>query len=583
MHLHEFEALSEEQLAKIEKDKRTKQYKKLQYKLGFLPLLRRIQQLKRDLSRKRAVTVLRLAEEIGDDCDSSDEVETCDFDLWQTRRAAAYALQLQKTVDNVESESEMSPEEIVEPESDMKMSSPVKEERMQIDVKIETPVTIKAKTKVDSPSDSAKSSDIEVEATPQVAVETPVTIKAQTKANSPSDSAKSSDIEIEATAQIVSAEQKIESPDDTDTDDDNFLLYDPMFEDIKDIAVKIEKEDNIEHVTPVLSASPIIIEVDESRVLSDNIEELKISVDESRVLSDNTGELRMAENEIQASTCQKKKSFADMIEHRKANAKVKLTSPKRKRDKENEDPSLSPRKRKKVNEEANKPTENRKRRYKLRIPNTYNAKGFHSKGCNHLELGRYEKALSDFNKAIELDSSVASYFWSRGRAFLKLDKLVEALADYEGAVRLDPNNAQYWNRRGFVKSQLGRLEEALEDYDKAIELDPQFVKAFYNCGAVLRKLLRWDCALGCYDKAVSLDSTMAKAFNARGKVLRKLGRWEEALESHAKAAELDPTHSKYSSNLRSISRKISRRNAELAEEEKWDPSLEEDNEMVELF
>ena len=49
MHINEFEALSEEQLAKIEKDKRTKQYKKLQYKLGFLPLLRRIQQLKRVL------------------------------------------------------------------------------------------------------------------------------------------------------------------------------------------------------------------------------------------------------------------------------------------------------------------------------------------------------------------------------------------------------------------------------------------------------------------------------------------------------------------------------------------------------
>jgi len=166
---NEFEALSEEQLAKIEKDKRTKQYKKLQYKLGFLPLLRRIQQLKRDLSRKRAVTVLRLAEEIGDDCDSSDEIETCDFDLWQTRRAGEYALQLQKTVENDESESEMSPEEIVEPEPNMKVTTPIKEEKTQSDVKMEPIVTVKAETKGDSPSVSLKSSDVEIETIPQVA------------------------------------------------------------------------------------------------------------------------------------------------------------------------------------------------------------------------------------------------------------------------------------------------------------------------------------------------------------------------------------------------------------------------------
>merc|ERR1719483_1364118 len=101
-----------------------------------------------------------------------------------------------------------------------------------------------------------------------------------------------------------------------------------MFEDIKDVVVKVEKQDNIEHLSPSLIAIPAII-----------------GIDESRVLSENTGDLRKFENEVQASTCEKKTSFADMIEHRKANTKQK-----RKRDKENEDPSCSPRKRKKLNE-----------------------------------------------------------------------------------------------------------------------------------------------------------------------------------------------------------------------------------------
>ncbi len=50
----------------------------------------------------------------------------------------------------------------------------------------------------------------------------------------------------------------------------------------------------------------------------------------------------------------------------------------------------------------------------------------------------------------------------------------KALADYNKAIELDPKFATAYYNRGFVDADKKDYDKALADYNKAIELDPKY-------------------------------------------------------------------------------------------------------------
>ena len=56
-------------------------------------------------------------------------------------------------------------------------------------------------------------------------------------------------------------------------------------------------------------------------------------------------------------------------------------------------------------------------------------------------MGRYDEALADLNRAIELDPDDAGAFGRRGETYIALGNYDEALADLNRAIELDPAKA----------------------------------------------------------------------------------------------------------------------------------------------
>ena len=54
-----------------------------------------------------------------------------------------------------------------------------------------------------------------------------------------------------------------------------------------------------------------------------------------------------------------------------------------------------------------------------------------------------------------------------------MGKFEEAIKDFDKAIELNPQDAEVYIERGFMKFLLTKYEEAFEDYKKAGELDPQ--------------------------------------------------------------------------------------------------------------
>jgi tetratricopeptide (TPR) repeat protein len=67
-------------------------------------------------------------------------------------------------------------------------------------------------------------------------------------------------------------------------------------------------------------------------------------------------------------------------------------------------------------------------------------------------MKRYDEALADYTRAIELDPSDAEFFGSRGQAYQAIGRYDEALADFNRAIELDPN---YRPQQGGLGSESG--------------------------------------------------------------------------------------------------------------------------------
>ena len=103
----------------------------------------------------------------------------------------------------------------------------------------------------------------------------------------------------------------------------------------------------------------------------------------------------------------------------------------------------------------------------------------------------------DYMKYSKEQKLLVQYYFVNGKAsyseeFLNLTKEAiglsrqykndEAIKLYDKAIELNPTVAQAYFNRGTCKSNNIDFEEAIKDYDKAIELNPEYMEAYGNRG-----------------------------------------------------------------------------------------------------
>jgi TonB family protein len=88
-------------------------------------------------------------------------------------------------------------------------------------------------------------------------------------------------------------------------------------------------------------------------------------------------------------------------------------------------------------------------------------------------MGEYDTAITDYNKAIELNPKESSIYFSRGLAHFNKLSYTTAIADFDKVIELDPKEAMAYFKRGNALEKMGSFEKALTDYQKAVELDPE--------------------------------------------------------------------------------------------------------------
>jgi tetratricopeptide (TPR) repeat protein len=83
------------------------------------------------------------------------------------------------------------------------------------------------------------------------------------------------------------------------------------------------------------------------------------------------------------------------------------------------------------------------------------------RGENYRKMGRYDRALADFNRAIELNPEDATALGGRGETYRAMGRYEEALADFDRGLELDPEDAWALAGRGDTYRAMGRSDEIL--------------------------------------------------------------------------------------------------------------------------
>jgi len=177
------------------------------------------------------------------------------------------------------------------------------------------------------------------------------------------------------------------------------------------------------------------------------------------------------------------------------------------------------------------------------ISDKFTVEDYYNRGSTYGELQLYEKALADFDRAIQLDPNDATIYTNRGVIYHKLQHYTDALADQSRAIEIDSNYARAYTNRGNAHYRLEQYDEALTDYDRAIQLDPNYALAYMSRGLLYKSLHSYneEEALADFNKAIELDPTLPQAHHNRGEHYYRLRRYEEALADYTQAIKFDPT------------------------------------------
>lgn len=145
-------------------------------------------------------------------------------------------------------------------------------------------------------------------------------------------------------------------------------------------------------------------------------------------------------------------------------------------------------------------------------------KEFLDNGIYDIQDGKFDSAIENINKSIELKRDWEISYFYRAVARQAMEKYDDAMLDYTKALQINPKMTDaYYNRAKITLSRKDienpDIAGAVKDLEKALELDEKFLDALYAMAAAYKKLEKYNESIVYLDKLIAIepDAVQAKA------------------------------------------------------------------------
>ena len=147
-------------------------------------------------------------------------------------------------------------------------------------------------------------------------------------------------------------------------------------------------------------------------------------------------------------------------------------------------------------------------------------------GIYEFQHGKYNEAIENINKSIELKNDWEIPYFYRAASYQALENYDEAILDYTKSLQInDKLTDAYYNRARILLSRKDienpNITKAILDLEKALELDPNFIEALYAMGAALKKMEKYQESLKYLDRAIELQPDFIHAKALKNLILQK--------------------------------------------------------------
>ncbi len=177
------------------------------------------------------------------------------------------------------------------------------------------------------------------------------------------------------------------------------------------------------------------------------------------------------------------------------------------------------------------------------------AVAYFNRGVGSFNAKDYDKAIHDYDKAIEINNGYTEAYNNRAEAKERMGDLQGAVEDYDALLALDSDRVDAYLRRGTVKSKMNDYEGALRDLSTAVQKTPADIRTYLARAGIHGKLNQYEQAIADLDRAITLDPNNATAYNNRGITKAVLKDVKGAVEDFKTALKLRPDYEDARRNL----------------------------------
>ncbi len=161
-------------------------------------------------------------------------------------------------------------------------------------------------------------------------------------------------------------------------------------------------------------------------------------------------------------------------------------------------------------------------------------------GAINLNLGMLRDAEKYLKKSINQKNDSPLSHHMLGSVFIEQGEFDKALQQFDIAINLDEKNPDLLNDKGELLQKMGKFNEAVEVLLLAVKYDPQFKDALNNLGVCLCSLNLYKEAKNVFQKAVNIEPRFFVSHSNLALALQMLNETELAMKSLNISIRLNP-------------------------------------------
>ena len=120
------------------------------------------------------------------------------------------------------------------------------------------------------------------------------------------------------------------------------------------------------------------------------------------------------------------------------------------------------------------------------------AKFYFDRGVEEGKKGRFDQAIADFTKAIEINPRLVEAYIHRGVAYNQKGQIDQAISDFNKVLEINPRNPEAYYNRGCAYGSKGKHDQAIADFTNALGINPRDTMAYNNWAAAYYFNKAWE-------------------------------------------------------------------------------------------